>query len=120
MGACSQLWEGEVSKSGGRQATTGLFRFEAIAAKICGFTFALILLFGVFPDAIFESNLIVAFLTVVAGLQLFSWLLLFLLHVYRILMGGWDYSLAKVLVVLFVPVIGVVWVSIKGVQEKAD
>ena len=92
-------------------------RFEVVTAWIGAIGFVAALASGGFPDSYFENDLVVALLTVVAGCLLFSWLFLSLLYVYRMLMGQWEYSLVKILAVLFVPVVGVVWLSIKGVPD---
>lgn len=97
-----------------------LRRLEIVVAKVCAITLIVALASGGIPDHFFDNGLIVALLTTVAGLLLFSWLFLFFFHLYRILVGRWDYSFVKIFVVLFVPVVGVVWLSIKGVPERSE
>lgn len=96
-----------------------LRRLEVIAAWFCALALVVALASGGFPDSFFGNGLIVALLTIVAGCLFVSWLFLFFLHVYRIA-GRWEYSFAKAFVVLFVPVVGVIWLSIKGVTEKPE
>jgi hypothetical protein len=89
-------------------------RLERLTAKICLWSLGAAVLVALVPDGMLSNRLFVGAVTIVAGTLLATWIYLMVNHV-----SSWffererTYTIGQVLSILFIPVIGAIWVSLR-------
>ena len=94
-------------------------KHESLAARAALACLAAAAIAALLPEAALESKLAPVILAPVAAVLLVAWLYLMALHIGRMLRNWQGYGLGRALAVLFIPFLGVIFVSLRRARSSA-